>query len=282
MTARCVAFLIATLLVAPGRLPAQESDASVGPTLSRVAEYVENYYSRAQSIVARETVTVQNVGPNMSAEGFARRFVYNLHVDWVPSGDGPPEASLARELMTVNGRPPKEGDEQPCTAPKPITPEPLAMFLPQRQSDFVFDNTQQTRLDGRSVVRFDYRVRRPEPDKVSWDRECVSMDFQGRLRGRVWVDATTGEVLRIDEGANGPVDMVAPREQQRRGTPAVVVFDRFVESVRYRPVKFQNPDETLLLPASIESTSMSRSGGTRRSQKYSDYRRFVTDGRLVP
>jgi hypothetical protein len=243
---------------------------------------VEQYYSRAQSIVATETVLVQNVARDMGADGFPRRLVYSLRVDWTPSADGPPEANLTRDLLTVNGRAPKDGDEPPCTAPKPITPEPLAMFLPARQEDFVFDKAQQARLDGRVVLRFDYRVRRPEPDKVSWDRECVSMDFPSRLRGRAWVDATSGEVLRLDEGASGPVDMEAPREQLRRGLSPVVVFDRYVESVRYKPVTFRDPEETLLLPASIESTAMSRTSGTRRIQTYSNYRRFVTEGRLVP
>jgi hypothetical protein len=276
-----IVLTVAAVAVASVALDAGGADEPLDATLRRVAAYVQSYYSRAQSIVAQETVTVQNVTRDMAGDGFARRFVYSLRVDWVPADAGPPDATLARELVTVNGRTPREGDEPHCTAPKAITPEPLAMFLPERQPDFVFDRPARTRLDGRAVTRIDYRIRRPEPDKVSWDRDCVNMDFPSRLRGRAWIDESTGAVLRIDEGANGPVDMVRPREQQRRGAREMLVFSRWIESIRYRPVTFAEPDETLLLPASIESVAMAGSGGTRRVQTYSNYRRFVTEGRVV-
>ena len=261
---------------------AQGVAGDTGALLSRVGEYVEAYYSQAQSMVAVETVTIQNVGRDMAGDGFPRRFVYNLRVEWTPAGDGPPDAQLTRELVSVNGRPPKAGDEPHCTAPRPITPEPLAMFLRPRQGDFIFDRSERTELDRRAATRLDYRLRRPEPDVVSWDRECVSMSFPARLRGRVWIDERSGEVLRLDEGSTGPVEVVPPREQQRRGAGGVLVFERFSVSIRYRAVTFREPDETLLLPASIDSLTMARHGGTRRIQTYSGYRRFVTEGRLVP
>lgn len=250
--------------------------------MSRVAAYVEQYYSRAQSILAVETVTVQQVTRDMAGDGFPRRYVYNLRVEWTPSESGPPEASLTRELVSVNGRTPRPGDEPHCTAPKAITPEPLAMFLREKQPDFIFNAAERTMLDRRPALRLDYRIREPEPDKVEWDRECVSMNFPKRLRGRVWLDETSGEVLRIDEGATGPVEVNAPRSQQRRGLASTVVFDRWNVSMRYRPVRFEDPDETILLPATIDSVSMARTYGTRRTQTYTNYRRFVTGGRVLP
>jgi len=54
-------------------------------------------------------------------------------------------------------------------------------------------------------------------------------------------------------------------------------------TIRYRTVVFSDPDETLLLPESIESLSVLSGGlqSTRRSQIYSDYRRFVADSRVL-
>jgi hypothetical protein len=260
---------------------AQRVTSDTADVLGRVATYVEQYYSRAQSIVAVETVTVQNVRRDLGADGFPRRFVYNLRVDWSPSAAGPPEAQLTRELVTVNGRRPREDEEPHCTAPKAITPEPLAMFLRERQGEFIFDEPERTSLDRRPVLRLDYRVRRPDDDKVEWDRDCVSMDFPARLHGRVWIDEASGEVLRIDEGANGPVEIASPREQQRSGVAATMVFERWNVSIRYKRVTFHDPDERILLPASIESLTMTRSNGTRRTQTYAHYRRYVTDGRVI-
>jgi hypothetical protein len=262
-------------------LRAQRADVGFDETLRRVGAYVESYHARAQSIVALETVVVQNVTRDLGSDGFARRYVYNLRVEWTPNDSGTLDASLSRELLTVNGKVPKPDDEPHCTAPKPITPEPLAMFLPERQAEFIFHRPEPTELDGRTALRFNYRIRRPEKDSYSWDRDCVNMEFPSRLRGSVWVDASGGEVLRIDEGANGPVEMERPPEQVRRGARETLRFERWTETIRYRPVAFTDPDETLLLPARIESLAMAGAGGTRRVQTYSNYRRFVTEGRIV-
>lgn len=258
-----------------------QSAVPLDETLRRVGVYVEDYYARAQSIVAQETVVVQNVFRDLASDGFPRRYTYNLRVEWVPGDKGELDASLTRELLLVNGKAPKSDDEPHCTAPKPITPEPLAIFLPERQHEFVFDRGERAQLDGQDVIRFDYRIRAPGTDMVSWDRDCVNMDFPSRLRGKVWVDAASGEVLRIDEAANGPVEMRRPREQTRLGVRDILTFDRYLESVRYRRVRFSDPDETLLLPVTIESIAMAGPGGTRRTQTYANYRRFVTEGRVV-
>jgi hypothetical protein len=261
---------------------AQQVTGDTATVLARAAAYVEQYYARAQRIVARETVTVQNVTRDLGSDGFARRFIYNLRVEWTPADSGEPDASFARELVTVNGRPPRPGDEPHCTAPKPITPEPLAMFLREHQAEFIFSGAERTRLDGRPALRVDYRLRRPDPDHIEWDRDCVTIQVPSRIRGRAWIDPGSGAVLRIDESAGGPIEIKASPAEQRRGARSSLVFDRLNESIRYEPVSFADPDETLLLPASVEMLTMTRSGGTRRTMEYSNYRRFVTEGRIVP
>jgi hypothetical protein len=54
-------------------------------------------------------------------------------------------------------------------------------------------------------------------------------------------------------------------------------------TIRYRTVSFSDPDETLLLPESIESLSVLSGGlqSTRRNQIYSGYRRFIGDSRVL-
>jgi hypothetical protein len=49
-------------------------------------------------------------------------------------------------------------------------------------------------------------------------------------------------------------------------------------------VTFRDPDETLMVPASIESLTIVRNAGVprlRTTQTFSNYRRFVTGGRIV-
>ena len=46
---------------------------------------------------------------------------------------------------------------------------------------------------------------------------------------------------------------------------------------------FTEPTEVLLLPQSIEAQTIVRTGlqSTRRTQVFSDYRRFLTGGRVI-
>ena len=52
----------------------------------------------------------------------------------------------------------------------------------------------------------------------------------------------------------------------------------------FGPVKFVDPDETLMLPASVDSLQVVRNAGvprSRKTQRFSNYRRFITGGRIV-
>ena len=55
-------------------------------------------------------------------------------------------------------------------------------------------------------------------------------------------------------------------------------------TIRYRRVAFTDPAEWLLVPESIDSYNVLRGGlqSTRRNQTFSEYKRFITAGRVVP
>src|SRR5687767_1290105 len=120
----------AVLLVAAssGVLAQTGEDSSV---VARVGEYVEEYYARAQSVVARERVTLQPLARDLTALGFARRLEYELRVDWNPSADpGQPKATIVRELLRATGPPLGPPDQPECLDPRTSTPEPLLFLLP--------------------------------------------------------------------------------------------------------------------------------------------------------
>jgi hypothetical protein len=101
----------------------------------------------------------------------------------------------------------------------------------------------------------------------------------------VWADPSTAEIFRVDERLLGMVDVKIPKEMQKRGRPTQVTYERVNSSVRYKRIPFTNPDEQLLLPASIESLTVHRSNSgvsrLRITQTFAKYRRFVTDSRLI-
>jgi len=278
-----VAALVIGLVLA-GRAAVGQS-ISADQTVFRLSGYVEQYYTRAQSIVTNESVIVQRLHRDMSFDGFARRLVYELRVEWDPSvnADESP-AKVTRQLLTVNGRPPKKGDKPECMDPKNVSPEPLAFLLPDRRYKYSFTSAGVGRVDGREAVMVDYRaLERGEP-MVEWTEDCVSVDAPGRFRGRLWAEPETATIVRMDEQLIGMVDLPIPRKHQRINGSLFMTLERADMSIRYRPVRFSDPDETLMLPAEITSSSMWRNGGSagsRVTQSFSNYRRFVTAGRIL-
>ena len=282
-----VAILVASMAAAS---PAAQRPAppDVRETITRVGTRVAEWYGRAQSIVSLETVVITPLRFDMSPTVPARRLAYELRVAWDPAAGGPgafPEPSILRQILTVNGRSPRPADEPGCMDPKPVSPEPLMMFLPEQRDDFAFTFAGTTRIDGRPAMMFDFKGVTPGAPDISWTEDCVSVSLPGRSRGRIWVDMATHDVLRLDERLVGLFEFDVPREHRRRGAAPNMVIERADSSIRYRRVAFTNPPDVLMLPAEVETITVIRGGAvqrTRITQRFSDYRRFIADARVLP
>jgi hypothetical protein len=129
--------------------------------------------------------------------------------------------------------------------------------------------------------------RRSNPELIedpSGHDDCFDWSGHIATRGRLWVDASNYDVVRVERGLRGPVDVKVPAFIQRRHQlSSWVVIVRDDETIRYKAVAFRDPDEVLLLPESIDSFTVVRGGlqSTRRSQRFSDYKRFITGGRVL-
>ena len=263
-----------------------ESALPLAETLTRIGDRVGQWYARAQSLISLESVWIQPLRADMAAVDFPRRLAYELRLAWdAPSESGElPEATVVREILTVNGRPPRPKDEPGCLDPKPVSPEPLSMLLPAQRDDYAFSAAGTTRVDGRAALMIDYRSAAAGVPEITFTRDCVSIELPGRSRGRIWIDAATYDVLRLDEHLVGWFDFSTPREQQRRGAARDMTIERADSSIQYKRVSFVDPEETLMLPAAIETVTVIRGGSTQRyrvTQRFSDYRRFLTGGRVV-
>jgi hypothetical protein len=272
--------IVASIVIAPvAELCAQpERDA----LLDRVGQYVEAYYNRAQSLLTEETVTMQPLARDLTSDGFARRLTYEARVEWDPtSGE---EATVVRQLLRVNGRPPRERDEPRCTDPRTLSPEPLAALLPRNQGDYTFRLAGAAEIGDRRAALLEYVRTVRQPPQVDWDDECAHIELPSDTRTRVWVDPLSGEVLRLDERLIKQVEIAVPREQQRLGAARFMNIERVDMSIRYAPVTFQEPDERLLLPSTIETLVVIQNSGSPRmriTQSFGRYRRFVTGSRIV-
>jgi len=261
--------------------------------LERAGLRVAEFFKRAQSIVCLEKVAWQRLSFGFSADGPARFVESELRLSWEPSKDDPtPKAPHSlRNLLRVNGHPPRKKDWDNCTTPEQEDSEeqPLSMLLPESRVELSFAYGGRDVLDGRDAVVITFREKKTRPtvdvSLVEDNENCISFDIDGGMRGKLWIDAETNDVLRLDRSLNGLVDIPLPRKAQRGSNPTFWTMERWDSSIRFKPVKFEEPSETLILPVSSSTLQITRGSGTprlRTTTQYTAYRRFLTAGRVVP
>ncbi|HUP40960.1 MAG TPA: hypothetical protein VM115_12630 [Vicinamibacterales bacterium] len=284
--------IVLALALAAATTAGARAQPNVDELLVRVGERVSEFYTRAKNVVCIETSTVQGIDLNYSVVGFSRSVESELRIEADNEHPGG-EATVVRTVRKINGRVPRERDKKDrtgCTDPSPVSAEPLAFLLPAQRSAYQFRIAGTTSERNRSALLLEYASvnRRSNSELIEAPNgvdDCF--DWVGHIasRGRVWIDASSYDVLRVERGLVGPVDVkVSALIQRRHHLPNWVTLLRDDLILRYKTVAFSDPAEVLLLPESIITVNLVRGGlqSTRRSQTFSDYRRFVADGKVLP
>jgi hypothetical protein len=287
---RRLVVVVAAVLGAGTIVSAQSPEtADLTTLLDRVGARVAQYFARAQSLVCAEIVTIV---PYDTPGARARTIESELRLSWEPSDEDPTpiEARTLRHVVKVNGHAPRKNDWDNCTAPEQQTSEvqPLSLLLPQQRGEYTFKAAGAGRVDRRAAIMIDYRmVAKPkvESELANDNENCISFSLDGGMRGRIWIDAETFDVLRLDQSLIGLVDIPLPEKAVRRGRWDSWTMERWDSSIRFKPVAFDDPAETLILPVSGTSFRITRGSGMprlRTSTEYTRYRRFMTGGRVLP
>ena len=268
----------------------QRGDAT--PIIARVAERVLEYYQRAQRLICLERSTVLPIDARWTSQGMERTVESELRIEFDEAdGESFPDARVTRDVLSVNGRAPRERDRTDrsgCTDPNPISPEPLGFVLPGQRDEYAFTSVRSGRQGDRAALVIDFTsVRRPGHARLIEDElghdDCFDWKGPVPVKGRLWVDADTYDVLKLERHIAGPTDVQVPLPLQREyGLPAWVTIDRDDLTLNYREVAFSDPDEVMLLPESITATTVLRTSlqSTRRTHQFTDYRRFLTGSRI--
>ena len=286
--------VLATCLVAAIHVAADGSDDAtlLATVVQRASERVERYLARAQTIVCLEIVHLQPLNSGWTGEGFGRTVESELRVSWKPGLDGTPttDAQTLRQLLKVNGHKPRKNDWDNCTTPEQESEEPqaLALLLPSQRADYRFVLAGQGKVDRRPAVMIDYqlvKVVSVESSMIEGRDDCIRFNLEGGMRGRLWVDAETFDVLRLDQSLSSMVEIPLPKAARRRSDmPRSWTMERWDTTIRFKPVTFANPDETLVVPASVSSLRIMRGSGAprlRTTTDYKNYQRFLTGSRVV-
>ena len=259
--------------------------------LARVSDRIADYYKRAQHVVYIERTTVQPVGRDYSPQGFARVTEYELHVE-PDANDESAEAKVVRELLRVNGKPPREKDKKDragCTDANPLSTEPLAFLLPAHRSEYTFVSGGFGKGKDRNTLILEFTSGKPEgKGEITEDprghEDCFTWSLPVVVKGRVWIDADSYQVARVEQRMAGMADLtVSTKLQRKHNLDRNVVVERHDTTIRYKTIPFRDPDEAMLLPESIETLIVVRGGleSIRSRQTFTDYRRFLTAGRIV-
>ena len=269
----------------------QAKSFDVAAVLELAAVRVTEYFARAQAIVCLEKVSLQRLGAGFGADGPARSVESELRLTWEPTPENPTpkEAKTIREVVRVNGSTPRKKDYNNCTTPEQNAEEeqPLSLLLPQQRAGYTFTADGRTKVDGREAMVIAFReVKKPTVDVsiVEDNEDCISFDIEGGMQGKIWIDAETHDVLRLDRMLSGMINIPLPRQATRRGGRLFWTMERWDSSIRFKRVSFDDPQETLILPVSSTTLQVTRGSGTprlRTSTQYQAYRRFMTGGRIV-
>ena len=255
----------------------QSTDADL---IARVAAYVEQYYTRAQTLVVIETTVVEPVTQRLKVDGPPRRVVSEMRIEW----DGTPgsDPREVRVLKSARGSRFAPAGEPDCLDQRAVTFAPLAFLLPGTRDKFRFTVRRFETIAGVRMRRIDYEMRRPEPPRVRWNGKCGWIDSYGRTRGSVWVDPASGEVLRLEERLSGRVKLPGPPGD---AYAPEFVAERADMTIDYKRFAFVDPDETLLLPSRVEEVNFiqqSLAPRVRVIRTFTEYRRFLAEGRIIP
>lgn len=270
---------------------AAQAASDLDQLVGRIGQRVAEYYRRAQTVMCLERSTVQPMRPDWSLDGMGRTVESDLRVE-LNAIDAPGEPSVVREIRRINGRTPSERDTKSrsgCTDPNPLSPEPLAFLLPSHRGEYRFTSVKNDKEHGRAalVVAFQTTERKSRPELIEDERghdDCFDWKGPVARSGKLWVDAETHDVLKLETRLEGPVEIrVSSRLQRRYHMSPWIVLERDDVTLKYKTVQFSDPDEVLLLPDSIESMTVLRSDlqSVRRTDLFRDYRRFLTSGRIT-
>jgi hypothetical protein len=267
---------------------AQQSTPDVAALLDRAGERVRQFFTRAQQLVCVETVVLQPVRNGLTPSGFSRTVVSELRLTWEPAADGhPTQPRAVRQVLRVNDRLPRKRDRNACNEPEQQTTEeqPLSLLLGSERMKYAFSLSGTDRVGGRETTTVNFRELAPvstTSEVVPGIEDCISYEITGGRQGRLWIDASSGEILRLDLRSPTMVDIKVPDELARRsGTPAFLTQDRSETTIRFERVHFRDPDEDIMLPVRSVQLRQMRGGGQRTTTTYTDYQRYLTEGRML-
>ena len=281
--------VLALLVCAPARAQEPEAEPAKDERLERildkVGEGVARYRAGLFSITFTETLRREELREDLTAKK-AKEYVFDSVVlrEALSADEDDYYPRLVRRLKTIDGKPSK----------KRLGPEihhavsSLGFLLPKNRGLARFT------LDGEETEagRRRYRIRMLSPGegepRVEWKSRAVGFRFRvvAPLVYMIWVDAETFDVLRLESHLAAPFEFDGPRAFGfgRLGPSRHFKYAAQDYSVRFRRQQFKDPEQTLLVPDSVEWLTVIEGASkprTRAALRFSNYQRFRSDVKII-
>jgi hypothetical protein len=272
--------------------------------MTAVRERVHKYYVDLQRIAWTANLHQHTLKADGSPKERAKEVVYEtiLRLQQPAPGDVsvPFYVREISDLKLIDGKPAKPADRNKTGLLTPLPGGWLGFILATdfRESHYRFSYAGQVQWEDRRTYLIDVTFPplsfAPQPinlkDKVrpvgDSDR-TPRVEWQGdrflfyglEQTGRLWVDADTKDVLQA-EVRTTPFEFFKPNGRDK------LVFDARIVS-RFRRTTFQSPQETYVLPESVEMVYTTKGAGAptpvrRLVHSFGNYKRFTGDIRITP
>lgn len=271
--------VLACALIVCGVNTRTQHSGDLALVLASLSQRTQQYYDRFISIICTETVHTQNLGHDLAPAGRRRTTVYELSVSKDVGGKRVNEFRVERTLQSVNGRPARRNQRSECTDPKTGTPEPLGFLLASNLTRYQF--TLSDAAGGPPGTRaIDFVEIPPERVRVKWEGNCFEAEGGGHM-GRVWFDPETYDISQVVVRLSKP--FLVPLPDGFFGIRPAIRVEKSEMTLRFSRVEFHQPDEGVMLPASIETLHILRGVPSMQiHQTLAGYRRFLTQSEIRP
>ena len=191
------------------------------------------------------------------------------------------------ELRSVDGKLARKNEQPKTTDPRAANMNSLLFLLltDDRARNYAFSYVGPAALNGRQALRIDVTSPQKAPPQVKWDDDFVFFGVRYRFqvsgvqfnKGSIWVDPETYDVLQLDWRSD-------PFEFQR-GDSRKVRYEIGM-TVRFQSMPFENPQQTTIVPVSLEFATTIRKGKDdvnlyRTTHTLTDFKRFTGDARVI-
>jgi len=259
--------------------------------LERISKRVGENLDPMFSVAFTESIRLQELKADLSTKGKPKDFVYESIVTNRPTSANAADYQpiFTRTLKSINGKPFKgqiSAENSKCeeTNPQPTYENPLAFLLPKNQPNYIFSYGGEADLDGhKSIVILVAEKPISEPLAIVEKDDCLFLSRPLQIKGKIWVDSKNYDVIQTQWEQAENFSAEIPKKTVKIGIiplvhPSVTIsYDRQDFTIRFRRVKFENPEQTLLLPYFSESVWINkgmRLAGMRTTVEYTRYRLF--------